>query len=252
MALVLNEPVHDQNKIVQLTFYILFAVLQVTVSTSKTWPWFAHIPSLNCSGAIIHERWLLTSSNCFTKMTFPSQLLIQAQNYETTKRNEEDTVMVSVIDYVNSRKYDLAMLYLSQNPFTVNVITMRAKYANTPNSAVVVNWHSHHTNDAGYAERTYTLPVDIVSCIDKNISRLCMSFRGNSSYNVNEYCSRVNVGSPLIVFNEGGVISLVGVLQKKTVCGAQNNAIVGEFTYVYQDMEWIRKMFLIKGMWNCL
>ena len=230
--------------------FLLCPLSQISASSHETWPCLAYIPSLNCTGAIVHARWMLTTSNCFVNKTIPSKLFVQVQNVNSTGK-EQSVRLIYVIDFTRDRlTHGLTMLYLAQTTPSLaqNVIAMRAKNANMDKTGIVMSWESGRASDDNNVS-IFALSVDIVPCVGDSPRRVCASLSKHSagSSSIYHYCSRIGLGSSLVTIDENGLVSLVGVLHEKAGCSAHSN-LIGMFSQIDYGRNWIRQQFRIQGM----
>ena len=225
--------------------------LQVNGSNHETWPWLAYIPSLNCTGAIVHSRWMLTTSSCFVNKSIPSELFIQVQDFNSAE-NVQGVKLIYVIDYTrDSSTHGLTMLYLAQTTpsLTQNVVAMRAENANMDKTGIVLSWDSGRASGANNVN-VFALSVDIVPCVRNRTRHVCVSLSkhsAGSSSNLFQYCSRMSLGSSLVTIDEDGLVSLAGVMHERARCQPHNN-FIGMFSRVDYGRKWIRQQFRIQGM----
>ena len=226
---------------------------QVNTSTAETWPWLAYIPSLNCTGAIVHSRWLLTSSTCFNNKSVPPELLIQVQEIDSMGK-VKGVRLVYVIDYTRDRgsKNGFTMLYLAQTSpsLTKNLVSLRTINANMNETSIVLSWDTGRANDARNVN-VFALSVDVGPCIDDSIRHVCVSLKKHSasSSSLLGYCSHTSLGSPLVTIDANGLLSLAGVLRQRAGCHTQSN-FVGTFSRIDHGRKWIKKKFRIQGMYE--
>ena len=243
------------TKFIIFLSFLLRPLSQISASTHETWPWLAYIPSLNCTGAIVHGRWMLTTSNCFVNKKIPSKLFVQVQDANSTGK-QRSLRLIYVIDYTrDGLTHGFTMLYLAQTTPSLaqNVIAMRAKNANMDKTGIVMSWESGR---ASYDDNVniFALSVDIVPCVGDSPRPVCASLSRHSanSSSIFSYCSRMALGSSLVTIDENGLVSLVGVLHEKAGCSAQSN-LIGMFSGIDYGRNWIRQQFRIQGMlMDCL
>jgi secreted trypsin-like serine protease len=223
---------------------------QIAASTHESWPWLAYIPSLNCTGAIVHSRWMLTTSHCFANKSVPSKLFAQIQAVNTTG-NGQGVRLIYVIDYTrDGLTHGLTMLYLAQTipSWTRNVVPLRAKNANVVETGIVMSWDSRRASDDNTVN-IFALSVDFAPCVADS-TRICASLSKHSSggSTIFQYCSRIGLGSSLVTIDENGRVALVGVLHERAGCSADSN-FVGMFSRVDHGRDWIRQQFRIQGQY---
>ena len=239
---------------IQLIVFLLLSLcpfLQIHASTHETWPWLAYIPSLNCTGAIVHNRWMITASNCFLNKSIPSELLVQVQDFNSAGK-VQGIRQLYVIDYTRgSSTHGFTMLYLAQTvpSLTESVVAMRAKNANMDNiTGIVLSWDSRRAYDANDVN-IFALSVDIEPCVANSTRHVCVSLSKHlaSSSSILQYCSSTSLGSSLVTIDENGLVSLAGVLHERAACQPHSN-FIGSFLRVDYRRKWIRQQFRIQGM----
>lgn len=251
------------------SLYLLYLSLTLgsTLSVVKAatqreiWPWVAFIPSLRCTGAIVHNRWLLTSSQCFENKTdIPSELYIQIQD-SPREGNLAGVRTIFVIDYTRDKRLEsvhgLTMLYLAR---TFPSLTREVASLQTANSTlvgksgIVLSWNSgaartgfYGTSEIPGRVNIIALSVDITSCGDHS-RHLCASLDRLLSRATGSalYCTRVSLGSPLVLFGDDSGVSLIGVLHQRSDC-QENTKVLGRFTPVKYANKLIRRQFRIQG-----
>ena len=245
-----------QRVLILCLFSSLPASFQVNASTHETWPWLAYVPSLNCTGAIVHNRWLLTTTRCFQNKSIPSELFIQVRETSSAGKRVR---LIYVIDYTRDdllhSTHGFTMLYLARTSpsLTQNVVTMRANYANETRekTGIVLTWDTVRSNSDSGANglNILALAVDVRPCVGDGDRYVCASFskRFVSSASLAQYCSRLSVGNPLVVLGVSGVVTLAGVLHEKSVCQPHSDSL-GKFARIDYGRKWIRRQFRIQGM----
>lgn len=233
----------------------------VANSSAKTWPWLAFIPSLKCTGAIVHSRWLLTASRCFQdEQKIPSELFIEVQDL-STEGKLTGVRKIFVIDYTRDERLEsthgLAMLYLAR---TIPSLTREVVHFTDPanstlleeKAGIVLSWDSKAGSKSSnptspevpHGINIIALLVDINTCADRT-HHLCVSLDKQLS-STNLYCTRVSHGSSLVVFNADGGVSLVGILHRRSDCRASTQ-FLGRFTRVSRANDWIQRQFRMQG-----
>ena len=216
----------------------------------ESWPWLAYIPSLNCTGAIVHSRWMLTSSNCFSNKSIPMELFIEVRNLNSSDKGN-GVEEIYVIDYTrDDPKNGLTMLYLAQTvpSLTGKVVGLPAKNSNMDETAIVVGWDSRRANEANNVN-IFAFSVEAVPCMGDGTRYVCV-FLGKhlvTSSSIQEYCSGTTIGSPLVTINKNGLVTLAGVLHVRVGCEQHSN-LIGTFLRISYQTTWIRQQFQIQGM----
>lgn len=232
----------------------------VVNSSAKTWPWLAFIPSLKCTGAIVHSRWLLTASRCFQdERKIPSELFIELQDL-SAEGEVTGVRKVFVIDYTRDERLEsthgLTMLYLAR---TIPLLTRkvvafdgRANSTLLEKRGIVLSWDSKARSKSSNPTspevpsdiNIIALSVDITTCSDRP-HHLCVSLDKHLS-STTPYCTRVSHGSPLVVFDADSGVSLVGILKRRSDCRASTK-FLGRFSRVSRANDWIQRQFRIQG-----
>ena len=242
------------STLIQLVVFLLLflcPIFKIHASTQETWQWLAFIPTLNCTGAIIHESWMLTTSNCFVNKSIPTELFVEIQDFNSVGE-AKGTKVVYVNDYTrHGSAHGLTMLYLTKTTpsLTQNVVAIRAKNANMARTAIVLSWDSGQAYGASNVN-VFALAVDIVPCIGDSTRHVCVSLEKHlaSTSSVLHYCSRATLGSSLVIIDEDGLVSLAGLLHERSGCQLHSN-FIGSFIRIDYGKKWIRQQFRIQGMY---
>lgn len=238
---------------IQLIIFLIIslcAILPTGAFRHETWPWLAYIPSLNCTGAIVHSKWMITTSNCFLNKTIPTDLFIQVRKFNSSGK-VQGVREVYVIDYTRGiSTHGFTMLYMAYTgqSLTQNAVSLRAKNSEMPKSGILLNWNTGRANGAKDVH-TFALSVDIVPCVGDSARHVCvfLSKRFADSSNILPYCSSIRLGSPLVTIEESGLLTLAGVLHEGTNCRQQRN-LIGKFLHIDDGRKWIRQQLRIQGM----
>lgn len=169
---------------------------------------------------------------------------------------------IFVIDYTRDAQMEsihgLTMLYLARTipSLTREVVPLRAK--NSPRLekySIVLSWDSvvsksglDATSGISHAGvNIIALSVNISTCVDQS-HHLCVSLDKHLSSASSSalYCPRVTLGSPLVLLDSKGRVSLAGVLHQRSDCQARTK-VLGRFTRVDHATKWIRRQFRIQG-----
>lgn len=237
-------------QLVVLLLLFLSPIFQIHASTQETWRWLAFIPTLNCTGAIIHENWMLTTSNCFVNKSIPTELFVEIQDFNSGGE-AKGAKSVYVNDYTrHGSAHGLTMLYLAKTTPSLaqNVVAIRAKNANMARTGIVLSWDSGQAYGASNVN-VFALAVDIVPCVGDSTRHVCVSLQKHlaSTSSILQYCSRTTLGSSLVTIDEDGLVSLAGLLHERSGCRLHNN-FIGSFIRIDYGRKWIRQQFRIQGM----
>lgn len=236
------------NRLVAFLLLFLCPIVQVN---AETWPWLAFIPSLNCTGAIVHESWMLTTSNCFLNKSIPSELFVEIQD-SNSGSGGKGAKLVYVNDYTrHGSAHGLSMLYLAKTvpSLTQNVVALRAKNANMAKTGIVLSWDLGRATGARNVN-AFALAVDIVPCVGDSTRHVCVSLDKHlaNTSNILQFCSGATLGSSLVIIDENGLVSLAGLLHERTGCQLRSN-FIGRFIRIDYGRKWIRQQFRIQGMY---
>ncbi|XP_029051286.1 trypsin-1-like [Osmia bicornis bicornis] len=209
-----------------------------------------------CSGAIINERWVLTSAHCALMVPPYGDFVVKVGKHDLQiKERTEQTVFVekSIIQRNydgEAGPYDIALLRLSKSlEYTDSVNSI-----DLPESGNVSNGAAVTLTGWGSSWRTYApiMPdklqllklntIDIDTC-NKSVIQLT----GSSSLSVNTICTgprssgfatcNGDPGSPLVVSN-GTNYELIGIASWGIVpCGTFGAPTI--YTEVYPYIDWI-------------
>ncbi|XP_048580334.1 von Willebrand factor D and EGF domain-containing protein [Nematostella vectensis] len=252
-----------------------------TVAERASFPWHAYIPELQCSGALVSPRWVVTAASClkqssspfisrvktddgFTNFELALTVRIGNHHVDISTPGEDTIPVLEVLTYphFNGKTLDgdLAAIFLARSPMlsieSERVLLARKLWLPRDNlissritTLTVTGWGHRSGSPTPYS----ILHVDKVSLSHTEDCNSTAGYKGQVYANM--ICSdglacSVDGGSPLVA-NDSNMLMLLGVFSWGRSCALDmKQAVYTSITHGI--LAWLNKLIAIKEKPQCL